>query len=97
MNHTAHGESIVQKWIDKAESILKDYQEKSIYWDLYFTSQYGLSNEVERGTLQTMTKVMVSIAMVVVMLVFSLHENSYWVSIQLCKLNTNIFLYTLCK
>ena len=83
MNYTALGESIPHKWIDKAETIMKEHQEKSVYWDLYFTSNYGLSNEVERGTMTTMTKVLVSIVLVVIMLVFTLHETSYVVSAQL--------------
>lgn len=40
-------------------------------------SNYGLSNEVERGTLQTMTKLGVSIALVLLMIVLGLHEESW--------------------
>lgn len=46
-------------------------------------SSYGLSNEVERGTLQTMTKLIVSILLVIVLLIFALHEDSWGVSIVL--------------
>ena len=44
-------------------------------------SSYGLSNEVERGTLQTMTKIVISIILVIILLIVSLHEDSWKISI----------------
>lgn len=43
-------------------------------------SSYGTSNEVERGTMQTITKLGVSILLVVLMLIFSFYEDSYVMS-----------------
>lgn len=48
-------------------------------------SNYGLSNEVERGTLQTMTKLVVSILLVLIMIIFGLHEESWGMSIVLSE------------
>ena len=41
----------------------------------------GVSEEVQRGTLQTITKLGVSILLVFIMITLSLHENSYATSI----------------
>ena len=76
--------TIPDKWMDEALSLLKENKEGR-YWDLYYTSSYGLSNEVERGTLTTLTKIVVSIVLVMIMLVFAFHDDSYVVSIQLCR------------
>lgn len=76
--------TIPDKWMDEALSVLKENKEGR-YWDLYYTSSYGLSNEVERGTLTTLTKIVVSIILVMIMLVFAFHDDSYVVSIQLCR------------
>ena len=40
-----------------------------------------MSEEVQRGTLQTLTKLGVSILLVFIMITLSLHENSYATSI----------------
>lgn len=50
-------------------------------------SSYGASNEVERGTMQTITKLGVSIVLVLLMLMFSFYENSLKMSILLCLLS----------
>lgn len=46
-------------------------------------SSYGTSNEVERGTMQTITKLGVSILLVVIMLIFSFYEESVLMSVLL--------------
>lgn len=46
-------------------------------------SSYGTSNEVERGTMQTITKLGVSILLVVIMLIFSFYEESVFMSVLL--------------
>lgn len=46
-------------------------------------SSYGTSNEVERGTMQTITKLGVSILLVVIMLIFSFYEESMLMSVLL--------------
>ena len=79
-------ETIPHQWIDEAEAKMEDIQQNSKYWEYYYTSSYGLSNEVERGTLTTMTKLVVSIILVIIMLIFAFHEDSYRVSIQLALL-----------
>ena len=76
--------TVPDKWMDEALSLLKENKE-SRYWSLYYTSSYGLSNEVERGTLTTLTKIVVSIILVMIMLVFAFYEDSYVTSIKLCR------------
>ena len=48
---------------------------------IYFSTSSGVSEEVQRGTLQTITKLGISILLVFVMITLSLHENSYATSI----------------
>lgn len=79
-------ETIPHQWIEATEAKMEDIQQNSKYWEYYYTSSYGLSNEVERGTLTTMTKLVVSIILVIIMLIFAFHEDSYRVSIQLALL-----------
>lgn len=79
-------ETIPHKWIHEAEIKMKEMQKDAKYWEFFYTSSYGLSNEVERGTLTTMTKLVVSIILVIIMLIFAFHENSYIISIQLALL-----------
>lgn len=76
--------TIPDKWMDEALKLLKENKDGR-YWTLYYTSSYGLSNEVERGTLTTLTKIVVSIILVMIMLVFAFHEDSYVTSLQLCR------------
>lgn len=92
LDYSKLNETIPHKWIDEAEIKLKAIQEDSKYWEFYFYSSYELSNEVERGTLTTMTKLVVSIILVVIMLVFAFHEDSYVVSIQLALLTMGCVL-----
>ena len=48
---------------------------------IYYSTSSGVSEEVQRGTLQTITKLGVSILLVFIMITLSLHENSYATSI----------------
>lgn len=48
---------------------------------IFFSTSSGVSEEVQRGTLQTITKLGISILLVFVMITLSLHENSYATSI----------------
>lgn len=103
MSFEKYNSTIPHDWIKEAEKIVEEFQEESKFWDVslslqgykqtYFMSSYGLSNEVERGTLQTMTKLVVSIILVVIMLVFALHEDSWGISIGLGRFEGS-FLYS---
>ena len=52
-----------------------------IVTQIYYSTTSGVSEEVQRGTLQTITKLGVSILLVFIMITLSLHENSYATSI----------------
>lgn len=91
ISYDDYDKSVSKKWLDEAVSIVEDYKANSKYWQvglcreivmqIYYSTSSGVSEEVQRGTLQTITKLGVSILLVFIMITLSLHENSYATSI----------------
>ena len=87
ISYEDYDKSVSKKWLDEAVSIVEDYKANSKYWQvglcreivmqIYYSTSSGVSEEVQRGTLQTITKLGVSILLVFIMITLSLHENSY--------------------